>query len=67
MPMCINKKRQEIISFAMYNKGLTKTELADILECSYPTLLNKLKNVETFRLGEFDKLCEVLEIQKYKP
>tara|TARA_R100001594_G_scaffold35163_1_gene64336 strand:+ start:1288 stop:1503 length:216 start_codon:yes stop_codon:yes gene_type:complete len=61
--MNANKKRQDIISFAMYKHKVTKQELASALDLSYPTMLSKLKDTGSFKLSEFENLCDYLNIE----
>jgi DNA-binding Xre family transcriptional regulator len=58
-----NQKRQDMISFAMYKNKITKLELAEELGFSYPTMLSKLKDTGTFKLSEFENLCNYLNIE----
>ena len=58
-----NQRRQDMISFAMYKNKITKLELADALGFSYPTMLSKLKDTGSFKLSEFENLCEYLNIE----
>ena len=61
--MNLNRKRQEIISFAMYKNKITKLQLSKALGMSYPTMLTKLKSTGDFKLKEADNLCNYLNIQ----
>ena len=61
--MDLNKRRQEIISFAMYKYKVTKLELSEALGMSYPTMLSKLKSTGDFKLSEADNLCNYLNIE----
>ena len=58
-----NQRRQDMISFAMYKNKITKLELADALGFSYPTMLSKLKDTGSFKLSEFENLCDYLNIE----
>ena len=58
-----NQRRQDMISFAMYKNKITKLELADALGFSYPTMLSKLKDTGSFKLSEFENLCNYLNIE----
>jgi DNA-binding Xre family transcriptional regulator len=60
--MDANKRRQTIISYAMFKNKINKVELAEYMEMSYPTMLSKLNNTDRFKLGEADKLCNILNI-----
>ena len=61
--MNLNRKRQEIISFAMYKNKITKLQLSKALGMSYPTMLTKLKSTGDFKLKEADNLCNYLNIE----
>jgi DNA-binding Xre family transcriptional regulator len=58
----MNEKLQRIIGFAMYENDLTKLELSEYMEMSYPTMLNKLKNPGTLKISEADRLCRILNL-----
>ena len=60
--MSLNDRRQEIISFAMYKKKVTKLQLSKALGLSYPTMLSKLKDIGSFKLSETDNMCSYLNI-----
>jgi len=59
----LNKRRQNIISYAMDRHKVTKVELAEALGMSYPTMLTKLKSTGDFKLKEADNLCSYLNIE----
>ena len=59
----LNRKRQEIISFAMYKNKITKLQLSKALGMSYPTMLTKLKSTGDLKLKEADNLCNYLNIE----
>ena len=61
--MNLNRKRQEIISYAMYKNKITKLQLSKALGMSYPTMLTKLKSTGDFKLKEADNLCNYLNIE----
>ena len=58
----MNEKLQRIIGFAMYENDLTKLELSEYMEMSYPTMLNKLKNPSSLKISEADRLCKILNL-----
>ncbi len=58
----MNKKRKEAIEFAMFSHKVNKIELAEAMGMSYPTMLSKLKNVGSFRLDEYDRLSDILNL-----
>tara|TARA_R100001443_G_scaffold117010_2_gene139524 strand:+ start:2001 stop:2216 length:216 start_codon:yes stop_codon:yes gene_type:complete len=59
----MNEKLKRIIGYAMYENSLTKLELSEYMEMSYPTMLNKLKNPGTLKISEAEKLCVILNIK----
>ena len=61
--MNANERRRDIISFAMYKNKISKLELAKALGFSYPTMLSKLKDTGSFKLSEFENLCNYLNIE----
>ncbi len=56
------KLSQDEIHLAMFKNNVSKTDLADYLDMSYPTMLTKLKDVGTFKLSEFDRVCNYLNL-----
>tara|TARA_R100000664_G_C2719585_1_gene113530 strand:- start:613 stop:843 length:231 start_codon:yes stop_codon:yes gene_type:complete len=58
----MNERLQRIIGFAMYENDLTKLELSEYMEMSYPTMLNKLKNPGTLKISEAERLCRILNL-----
>ncbi|QDP48242.1 MAG: hypothetical protein Unbinned585contig1001_12 [Prokaryotic dsDNA virus sp.] len=60
--MDLNRRRQDIISFAMYKNKITKLQLSKALGISYPTMLSKLKQTGDLKLKEADNLCTYLNI-----
>ena len=64
--MDFNKRRKDIIDFAMYKKKVTKLDLSKALGLSYPTMLNKLKDTGNFKLKEADMLCNYLNINLHE-
>ena len=46
----------------MFNQKVNKLELAEAMGMSYPTMLSKLKNVGSFRLDEYDRLSDILNL-----
>jgi transcriptional regulator with PAS, ATPase and Fis domain len=58
----MNKKRKEAIEYAMFSHKVNKLELAEAMGMSYPTMLSKLKNIGSFRLDEYDKLNDILNL-----
>ena len=60
--MNTNEMRKELLAYTMYKKGITKKELAKLLELTYPTMLSKLNNPGSLKLSEADKICRFLRI-----
>ena len=58
----MNEKLKRIIGYAMYENSLTKLELSEYMEMSYPTMLNKLKNPGTLKISEAERLCRILNL-----
>ena len=58
----MNDKRKKLIEYAMFSLKLNKQDLADAMGMSYPTMLSKLKNIGSFRLDEYDKLNDILNL-----
>ena len=58
----MNERLQRIIGYAMYENDLTKLELSEYIEMSYPTMLNKLKNPGTLKISEAERLCRILNL-----
>ena len=50
------------IDLSMFKNEITKIELAEHLNISYPTMLSKLKDVGSLKLSEFNKVCEYLNL-----
>ena len=60
--LTMNEKLKRIIGYAMYENDLTKLELSEYMEMSYPTMLNKLKNPGTLKISEAERLCRILNL-----
>ena len=58
----MNERLQRIIGYAMYENDLTKLELSEYMNMSYPTMLNKLKDPGTLKISEADRLCRILNL-----
>ena len=43
-------------------KGILKSKILENLGISYPTLRERMNNVNSFRADEIQKLCEMLDI-----
>ncbi len=53
--------RESIYRLMIRNK-IRKVELADRLELSYPSVLNKIENPGTFKVSELLELCNILNV-----
>ena len=53
--------RESIYRLMIRNK-IRKVELADRLELSYPSILNKIENPGTFKVSELLELCNILNV-----
>ena len=53
--------RESIYRLMIRNK-IRKVELADKMELSYPSILNKIDNPGTFKVSELLKLCNILNV-----
>ena len=53
--------RESIYRLMIRNK-IRKVELADKMELSYPSILNKIENPGTFKVSELLQLCNILNV-----
>ena len=53
--------RESIYRLMIRNK-IRKVELADRMELSYPSILNKIENPGTFKVSELLNLCNILNV-----
>jgi DNA-binding Xre family transcriptional regulator len=53
--------RESIYRLMIRNK-IRKVELADRMELSYPSILNKIENPGTFKVSELLELCNILNV-----
>tara|TARA_R100000231_G_scaffold44947_1_gene38863 strand:- start:10 stop:225 length:216 start_codon:yes stop_codon:yes gene_type:complete len=58
----MNDKIKSLIAYAMYKKDISKVELSEYMNMSYPTMLNKLKEPGTLKISEADRLCRILNL-----
>ena len=58
----MNDKLKEAIEYAMFKHRISKVELADLMNMSYPTMLSRLKSPELMKFSEADKLCDILNM-----
>ena len=62
----MNEKLKEAIEYAMFKHKVSKLELSEYMNVSYPTMLSKLKDTGSFKLSEFANLCDYLNIEVNK-
>lgn len=53
--------RESIYRLMIRNK-IRKVELADKMDLSYPSILNKIENPGTFKVSELLELCNILNV-----
>ena len=53
--------RESIYRLMIRNK-IRNVELADRMELSYPSILNKIENPGTFKVSELLELCNILNV-----
>ena len=53
---------RESIYRLMIRQKIRKVELADKMELSYPSILNKIENPGTFEVSELLNLCNILNV-----
>ena len=53
---------RESIYRLMIRQKIRKVQLADEMELSYPSILNKIDNPGTFKVSELLKLCNILNV-----
>ena len=59
----MNEKLKEAIEFAMFKHKVSKLELSELMNISYPTMLSRLKNPDLMKFSEADKLCNILNME----
>ena len=59
----MNEKLKEAIEYAMFKHKVSKLELSELMDMSYPTMLSKLKRPELMKFSEADKLCNILNME----
>ena len=59
----MNEKLKEAIEYAMFKHKVSKLELSELMNVSYPTMLSRLKNPELMKFSEADKLCNILNME----
>ena len=58
----MNEELKRAIGYAMYDNEMTKMELSEIMELSYPTMLSKLSNPKNMKISEMSKICQILNL-----
>ena len=53
---------RESIYRLMIRQKIRKVQLADEMDLSYPSILNKIENPGTFKVSELLKLCNILNV-----
>jgi len=59
----MNEKLKEAIEYAMFKHKVSKLELSELMNVSYPTMLSRLKNPDLMKFSEADKLCNILNME----
>ena len=59
----MNEKLKEAIEYAMFKHKISKLELSELMNVSYPTMLSRLKNPDLMKFSEADKLCNILNME----
>ena len=59
----MNEKLKEAIEYAMFKHKVSKLELSELMNVSYPTMLSRLKNTDLMKFSEADKLCNILNME----
>ena len=59
----MNDKLKETIEYAMFKHKVSKLELSELMNVSYPTMLSRLKSPELMKFSEADKLCGILNME----
>jgi len=57
-----NQTVRESIYRIMYRQKIKKIYLADRMDLSYPSILNKIENPGTFKVSELLELCNILNV-----
>jgi len=58
----ISQDIRESIYRLMIRNKIRKVELADKMDLSYPSILNKIENPGTFKVSELLELCNILNV-----
>tara|TARA_Y100000593_G_C4148480_1_gene255851 strand:- start:262 stop:474 length:213 start_codon:yes stop_codon:yes gene_type:complete len=58
----MNERLKKLIGLAMYEKGLSKIDISDLMNWSYPTALKKINKPGTLKISEAERLCKMLNL-----
>lgn len=50
------------IQYAMFKNQLSKKDLSDIMDCSYPTMLKYLNDPGSLKIRDAKRLCSILNL-----
>jgi len=59
----MRNRLKNAIEFAMFKHKVSKIELSELMEVSYPTMLSKLKRPDEMKFSQAEKLCNILNIE----
>tara|TARA_R100001594_G_scaffold1417_1_gene6186 strand:+ start:2379 stop:2603 length:225 start_codon:yes stop_codon:yes gene_type:complete len=59
----MRNRLKNAIECAMFKHKVSKVELSELMNVSYPTMLSKLKRPELMKFSEADKLCNILNME----
>tara|TARA_R110002020_G_scaffold49786_2_gene141394 strand:- start:1494 stop:1703 length:210 start_codon:yes stop_codon:yes gene_type:complete len=59
----MNEKLKDAIEYAMFKHKVSKLELSELMNISYPTMLSRLKSPELMKFSDADKLCNILNME----
>ena len=50
------------VEYAMFKNKITKKDLSDYMEMSYPTMLKYLNDLGSLRVRDANRLCNILNL-----
>lgn len=50
------------VEYAMFKNKVTKKELSNYMEMSYPTMLKYLNNLGSLKIRDANRLCNILNL-----
>ena len=50
------------VEYAMFKNKVTKKELSNYMEMSYPTMLKYLNNLGSLKIRDANRLCNILHL-----